>query len=272
MGSSGITPPKLDSLLQILKQMESAVIAFSGGLDSTFLLKAVALSGIRAKAVIGYSPTMPEHDFQDAREMAFCFGVPHLIIKTEELEKDEFRKNPPDRCFHCKDELFGKLKRIAESEGYQHVADGSTVDDLNDWRPGRRAALHHGVRSPLIEAGMTKEEVRELSRMLNLPTWNKPSSPCLSSRFPYGETITDAALRQVQEAEKLMRSLGFTEFRVRHHGETARIEVTEEEMPKMLDPEIRRAVTEELRSLGYAFVALDLEGFKSGKLNRTIPR
>jgi uncharacterized protein len=257
----------LNRLITILREMESAVIAYSGGVDSTFLVKAAALSGIRLMAVTGVSPAMPRQDFVDAEEMAKVLGIAHTVIKTSELEKEDFRKNPPDRCFHCKNELFTKLGRIAESQGYRYVLEGSNVDDLDDWRPGRRAALAHGVRSPLIEAGLRKQEIRDLSLALNLPTWDKPSSPCLSSRFPYGELITAEALAKVGSAEDVLRSFGFREFRVRHHGETARIEIPETDIPRFLDQEIRIPVTRHLRALGYRFVTLDLEGFRSGRLN-----
>jgi uncharacterized protein len=247
--------------------MGSAVVAYSGGVDSTFLLKAMVLSGIRVMAVTGFSPTMPEQDFLDAKEAAGAMGVPHMVIETSELEMDDFRKNPPDRCFYCKSELFGRLKSIAESEGYAHLLDGSNLDDVDDWRPGRKAALENGVRSPLIEAGLRKEDIRDLSRALGLSTWDKPSSPCLSSRFPYGESITTEALKRVEAAERFLKSLGFRELRVRHHGDVARIEFREEDIPTMLNPEIRIAVTENLKALGYKFVTLDLEGFRSGKMN-----
>lgn len=260
----------LNRLITILREMESAVIAYSGGVDSSFLLKAAALSGIRLMAVTGVSPTIPRQDFMDAKEMANTLGVPHTIIETSELEKEDFRKNPPDRCFHCKSELFAKLGCIAASEGYRYVLDGSNLDDLNDWRPGRKAALAHGVRSPLIEAGLRKQEIRELSLGLNLPTWNKPSSPCLSSRFPYGEPITAEALSRVESAEDILRSFGFREFRVRHHGETARLEIQEADIARFLDPAIRVPVTRRLRALGYRYITLDLEGFRSGRLNEAV--
>lgn len=247
--------------------MESAVIAYSGGVDSTFLLKAAAFSGIRLMAVTGFSSTMPEQDLRDAGKFAEALGVPHKVIETAELDNDDFVKNPPDRCYHCKIELFGRLRLIAESEGYRFVLDGSNLDDLDDWRPGRRAAAALDVRSPLIEARMRKQDIRELSRALGLPTWDKPSSPCLSSRFPYGERITLDGLKRVESAESFLRSLGFREFRVRHHGDTARIEIREEDMPVMLDPGVRTSVAEKLKALGYKFITLDLEGFRSGRMN-----
>lgn len=257
----------LRKLIDILSGMESAVIAFSGGADSTFLVKAAVLSGMRAAAVTAVSPTLPERDLEDAQAMAKTIGVPHMLIDTGELGVSDFAKNPVDRCFYCKDELFGKLREIALSGDYRFVLDGSNLDDREDWRPGRKAAAKHGVRSPLLEAGMGKEEIRRFSRELGLPTWNKPASPCLSSRFPYGTPITAEALRQVGEAEKFLRSLGLDELRVRHCRETARIEVREEEISRLLSPDTRRAVVAKLHSLGYRFVSLDLEGFRSGKLN-----
>lgn len=260
---------KFDRLTRILAEMGSAVIAYSGGVDSTFLLKAACLSGMRTLAVTGYSPTMPEDDLEEARRIAGIICVPHMVIETDELGVDSFVKNPVDRCFYCKDELFGKLKDIAVLEGYGFVLDGSNLDDLGDWRPGRRAASKHGVRSPLSEAGLTKEEIRTLSFELGLQTWDKPASPCLSSRFPYGEPISFEALRRVDAAEKFLRTFGFREFRVRHFGETAKIELKEEDIHIMLEPTVRNAITEKLKELGYKFVTLDLEGFRSGKLNIT---
>ncbi len=261
---------KLIPVINILKEMGSAVIAYSGGVDSTFLLKAATLTSVRIKAVIGFSPTMPEQDFRDAEAMVKSLNVPYQVIETSELESEDFKGNSPDRCFYCKNELFGKLREIAEAEGYGSVADGTNLNDLDDRRPGRRAAARYGVRSPLAEAGLTKADIRELSRELDLPTWDKPSSPCLSSRFPFGEPITINALKRVQAAENLLRSLGFGELRVRHCGDTARIELGESDIPKILQPEIRSFVVGKLMEIGYKFVSLDLEGFRSGKLNRAI--
>lgn len=263
---------KLKNLITILNKIESAVVAYSGGVDSTFLLKAASLSGIRTIAVTGFSPTMPKDDLEEAKKMAEVIGVPHMIIGTSELGIDDFRKNSSDRCFHCKNELFGRLKDVAELEGYRFVLDGSNLDDLDDWRPGRNAAIKHGIRSPLMEAGLGKKDIRGLSLELNLSTWDKPSSPCLSSRFPYGEPITVEALELVESAEKFLRSFGFREFRVRHLGDTARIEVKEEDIPRILIPQIRIPVTEKLRALGYKFITLDLEGFRSGKLNEVLSK
>jgi pyridinium-3,5-biscarboxylic acid mononucleotide sulfurtransferase len=254
-------------LIRILSDMKSVVVAYSGGVDSTFLLKALTISGLRTMAVTAVSPALPEQDFRDACGIAASLGVPHGVINREVVELAEFARNPVDRCYYCKDDLFRRLKKIAASEGYACIIDGTNLDDTNDRRPGRRAALEHGVRSPLAEAGLGKEEIRRLSRELCLPNFDKPSSPCLLSRFPYGEPITIEALKRVEGAERFLRTLGFHELRVRHHRDIAKIEVSEDEITRMILPEIRNSVTKALRSLGYRFVCLDLEGFRSGKLN-----
>jgi uncharacterized protein len=259
---------KLDNLIETLKGMESALLAYSGGLDSTFLLKAVKLSGIRATAVTSHSETTPEHDLNDAKRMAKEIGIEHRIIRTSELQNENFVNNPPDRCFYCKDELFKELKAIAKAEGFKYVLDGSNLDDKDDFRPGRQAAKKHGVRSPLMETGFTKQDIRDASKALGLPTWNKPASPCLSTRFPYGMRITKEALNRVASAEKLLRAMGFSELRVRDHGEIARIEVSESRIPDIL--KIREKVIEEFKQLGYKFVSLDLEGLTSGSMNRLL--
>ena len=263
---------KFDKLIEILKDMQSAVLAYSGGVDSTFLLKVLQISGIKTLAVTAVSETTPSGDILMAKKMSSEFGVEHRIIKTEELSLEEFVNNTPDRCFFCKDELFKKLSDIASSEGYRYVLDGSNVDDTSDFRPGRIAATKYNVRSPLIEAEISKKEVRELSRQFGLPTWDKPSSPCLSSRFPYGQRITKEALQRVEKAEDFLRSLGFHEIRVRDHNGIARIEVGEDEIELLLIPEKRKIISETLKSFGYKFISVDLDGYKTGSMNRTIGR
>ncbi|MBI4691519.1 MAG: ATP-dependent sacrificial sulfur transferase LarE [Nitrospirae bacterium] len=256
-----------ERLIAILKKLDNVILAYSGGVDSTLLLKALQLAGIKSLAVTAVSETMPEEDFLCAKRMVEEIGMEHRIINTAELEKEDFAKNPPDRCFYCKDELFGRLQEIADKEGYNFILDGSNLDDIDDWRPGRKAALKYGVRSPLIEAGLNKDEIRRLSSNLNLSTWDRPSSPCLASRFPYGERITGDALKQVADAEKFLRSLGFIGFRVRHHRDVARIELEENEIRKLLARNIKAAVVKKLKSFGYKFITVDLEGFRSGRMN-----
>ncbi|MBA4348781.1 MAG: TIGR00268 family protein [Thermodesulfovibrio sp.] len=258
---------KFQRLLNILKEMQSAVLAFSGGVDSTFLLKAIKESGINALAVTAFSEIMPESDMRFAEDMAGLIGIRHKVIKTSELNNPEFVRNTVNRCFYCKDGLFTLLSEIADGEGYKFVIDGSNVDDLSDWRPGKKAAVKYGVRSPLVEAGFSKEEIRELSKVLDLPTWSKPASPCLSSRFPYGVEITKEGLKRVEQAEEFLKNLSFHELRVRSHNDTARIEVRTDEIDKLLGKGLREMIVIKLKELGFKHVAVDLEGFRSGKLN-----
>ncbi|NOZ26385.1 MAG: ATP-dependent sacrificial sulfur transferase LarE [Nitrospirae bacterium] len=259
---------KYEKLLDIVRSLDSAVVACSGGVDSTLLMKAVKDSGIKALAVTGKSPTTPSSDLDEAVAMASEIGLPHRIVPTAEMQRREFRENSRERCFFCKDTLFGELRRLAESEGFRWVVEGSNLDDLRDYRPGLRARELHGVRSPLIEAGLAKKDVREISKELGLRTWDRPASPCLSSRFPYGLAITEERLRMVEAAESFLRDLGLREFRVRHHGDLARIEARQEDMERLLVPSAREEVVSFLRGLGYKYVSLDLEGFESGRLNR----
>jgi len=261
---------KLTELITILKNMQSAVLAYSGGVDSTFLLKALQISGIRTLAVTAVSEKIPHNDLLMAKGAAEELGIEHRLIRTDEISMEEFVSNTPERCFFCKNELFKKLSDIASSEGYMFLLDGSNIDDTLDYRPGMRAAARYNVRSPLIETGFSKKEIRELSRQLGLPTWDKPSSPCLSSRFPYSQRITKEALRRVEKAEEFLGEIGFHEVRVRDHNNVARIEVGEEEIELVLTPESRRLIAEKLKSLGYKFVSLDLDGYRMGSMNRTI--
>jgi uncharacterized protein len=205
-----------------------------------------------------------------AREMTAMLNVDHREIITDELNNEKYADNPPDRCYYCKKDLFGKLKDLAEKEHYSHVLDGSNADDEHDWRPGMRAAMEEGVHSPLRDAGLTKDDIRNLSRTLGLPTWDKPSSPCLSSRFPYGQKITAEALEKVHQAEQYIRRFGIRELRVRSHADVARIEINPVEFPAIMNDEVRRDIVGHLKSLGFRYVTLDLQGFRSGSGNEGI--
>ncbi len=263
---------KLTELITILKSMQSAVLAYSGGVDSTFLLKALQNSGIRTLAVTAVSEITPLNDLHIANEMTAGLGIEHRIIETDGLSIEEFVRNTPERCFFCKDELYKKLSDIAISEGYMFVLDGSNGDDTQDYRPGMKAAAKYNVRSPLIEASLSKKDIRELSRQLDLSTWDKPSSPCLATRFPYGRRITKGALERVGKAEDFLRGLGFHEVRVRVHDMVARIEVGEEEIGLLLISERRSLISEKLKSFGYRFVSLDLDGYRTGSMNRMLEK
>ena len=263
--AKAIKENKVDSLVGVLRQMESAVLAYSGGVDSTLILKALSLSGIKCLAVTSASETTPEWDMKDTLHYAPAFGIEHRVIKTEELKNEDFAKNSKRRCFYCKNELFARLKSIAMAGGYKFVLDGSALNDLDDYRPGMEAKNAHGVRSPLIEAGFSKADVREALKSLGVPIWDKPSSPCLSSRIPYGTRVTKGALKQIASAEGHLRSIGFGELRVRHFGREARLELSPGDMTKAL--EMRNYITESLKAIGYEVVTLDLEGFRSGKMN-----
>jgi len=267
---NAVIKQKFANLLTELRKTEKAVLAFSGGVDSSFLMKAMKLTDMRILAVTAASETMPKKDLLSSISFAKELGVEHLIIKTEELHNEAFVSNSPERCFFCKDELFKRIKTIVEEKNFRFIFDGSNSDDLNDYRPGRKAATLHGVRSPLAECGFTKEDIRSMSKELGLNIWSKPSSPCLSSRFPYGQRITVQALERVEKAEEFLRSFGIYDVRVRDHGNTARIEVSEKDMKILLNQSNRRFVAKTLKSLGYKFVSLDLEGYISGSMNRVL--
>jgi len=266
------TLSKFKSLKSILKDMGTVLVAFSGGVDSSFLLRtAQEVLGDRVLAVIAKSETYPEKEQEEAVRLAEEWNARLKIIQTDELDNPEFVQNPPTRCYFCKNELFTKLKEIASSEGILYVCDGANYEDLDDFRPGAKAAEELGVRSPLKEAGLVKDEIREISRWMGLPTWDKPSLACLSSRFPYNTEIDRESLKQISLAEDYLRTKGFTQVRVRHHGQIARIEVEPEKIVMMMDPELRRDVVENLKAFGYVYITLDLAGYRTGSMNEPLP-
>jgi uncharacterized protein len=263
---------KYERLKKIIEEMGSIVIGFSGGVDSTLLLK-VAHDILKDKviAVIGKSETYPEEEFNEAIKLAEFIGARYKIVTTKETDNLKFAENPPDRCYYCKNELFSKLKEIAEAEGIRWIADGTNADDVKDLRPGLRAVKENNIRSPLLEAGLTKNEIRELSRLLGLPTWDKPSFACLSSRFPYGMPIDREKLKKIDKAESFLRKLGLKVFRVRLIDEnTVRIETGKEEFKKFFEDDFRVKVVNELKNLGFIYITLDLEGYRTGSMNEVL--
>jgi uncharacterized protein len=263
---------KFARLKGIFRSMGTAVVAYSGGVDSTLLLRVAkeSLGEEHVIAVTALSPLFPERELAGAKRMAQEMGVKHILIESNELEIAGFSKNPSNRCYFCKKELFEKMQDLAQKEAISFVVEGSTLDDEKDHRPGRRAIQELGIRSPLQEARFSKQDVRELSRALGLPTWDKPSFACLASRFPYGEEITPEVLRMVDEAENFLFSLGFKQVRVRHYQRLARIEVFPEEMSRLMNGSLREKVVNRLKEIGYRYVTLDLQGFRSGSMNEVL--
>jgi uncharacterized protein len=268
---SPATLAKEHALRELLRDMRTVLVAYSGGVDSSYLAHvATDELGARALCVTGDSPSLAEHQREQASELALRFHLNHEIISTEELDDARYTANPSNRCYFCKTELYAKLVPLAQSRGISVVADGSTTDDLGDYRPGRAAAAEHDVRSPLVEVGMSKAEVRALSRRAGLPTWDAPASPCLSSRIAYGTQVTIKRLREVETGEEIMRALGFREFRVRHHDELVRIEIAPAELDRALSREVADELARRFRALGFRYVTLDLHGYRTGAMNEIL--
>lgn len=262
---------KLNALKTRLQSLQTAALAFSGGVDSTFLLKVASEAlGNNVIAVTARSSTYPEREYKEACEYVAAFGVKHIVIDSEELDIEGFADNPINRCYFCKNELFSKIRKVADQNGIKHVIDGCNSDDIGDYRPGMQAAMELGVISPLKEVGMSKEDIRLLSKDLGLPTWDKQAFACLSSRFPYGHKITKEKLDMVDRAEQLLLDLGFKNVRVRHHGDIARIEVAAHERMKFFNTDLMDSVNNKLKEIGFAYSALDLKGYRTGSMNEEL--
>jgi len=263
---------KTEKIKSLIAEMDSALVAFSGGVDSTLVLAlAHEILGEKALAVTAQSASVPDRELNASRQLAKEIGARHRIIKTDEMSNPSYRANPANRCYHCKSELYTSLNRVAEQENITHILNGTNIDDLGDYRPGLDSAREQNVRSPLVEAGFSKQDVRDLSRKMGLSIWNKPAMACLSSRIPYGQPVTPEKLSMIEQAEDLMLSLGFEQLRVRHHGDLARIELGQNEIPRYMNNEtIQKTVQEKFKTLGFATVVLDPEGYRMGSLNAAL--
>jgi uncharacterized protein len=266
-------PEKERKLFRILEGLGQVLVAYSGGTDSAYLAwTASRVLGDRMVAITADSASMPESHKRDAEDFARRYGFKHEYIKTFEFDNPVFAANNADRCFHCKDELFSRLEEVGRDRGVANIVYGVNVDDLGDYRPGQNAASRHNVRAPLMEAGMTKADIRELSRQAGLPTWDRPAAACLSSRIPYGTPVTIQTVKTVEKGEEAIKALGFRQFRVRYHGDLVRIEVAPEELPNALTPEMAKAFTAIFKPLGFLYVTLDMEGYRMGSFNERLKK
>jgi pyridinium-3,5-biscarboxylic acid mononucleotide sulfurtransferase len=262
---------KQEQLFTSLRNLERAIVAFSGGTDSAYLAWAANhVLGKNALAVTADSASIPESHKRDAEAFVERFGIAHEYIQTREFDNPDYARNGPDRCFHCKDELFTRLEELGRERGYRHIVYGVNQDDLGDYRPGQGAAKNHQVAAPLADAGLTKAEIRELSRRVGLPTWDRPASACLSSRIPYGTAVTIQNVKTVETGEEELKALGFRQFRVRFHGEVVRVEIAREEMARALSMEMAERFTAIFKRLGFRYITLDLEGYRQGSLNEVL--
>jgi len=267
----GAIEEKERKLLSSLAAMDRVIVAFSGGTDSAYLAWAANRAlGPNAVAIPADSASLPESHKRDAEAFVATFGIVHEYVATKEFDNPDYVRNAPDRCFHCKDELFTRLEEVGRERGYRHIIYGVNVDDLGDYRPGQSAALQHQVAAPLADAGLTKAEIRELSRLAGLPTWDRPASACLSSRIPYGTPVTIQNVKTVETGEEEIKALGFRQFRVRFHGEVVRLEIARDEMERALTMEMAAKFTQIFKALGFKYVALDLEGYRQGSLNEVL--